>query len=134
MSSMSGSGGSPVQSQSIGADSIILCRHGTRAALYTSWTIGNRGCRFFRCGVWEANDCSFFQWYDPPFTGHEKEVMTYLVQQKNNMKYKIKGLEENAMSLNEDFKILKEKCEEYESVIKDLQRILEVISKTNQNM
>lgn len=50
------------------------------------------------------------------------------------MKYKIKGLEENAMSLNEDFKILKEKCEEYESVIKDLQRILEVISKTNQNM
>uniref|UniRef100_A0A2C9V1T7 Uncharacterized protein n=1 Tax=Manihot esculenta TaxID=3983 RepID=A0A2C9V1T7_MANES len=38
------------------------------------------------------------------------------------------------MSLNEDLKIPKEECEEYEFVIKDLQDRLEVMSKTNKTM
>ncbi|KAJ9184984.1 hypothetical protein P3X46_004666 [Hevea brasiliensis] len=57
-----------------------MCRHGLSALIYTSWTLGNPGRRFFKCGYWEWNDCNFLQWYDPPSHGREKDILTYLLR------------------------------------------------------
>ncbi|KAJ9178712.1 hypothetical protein P3X46_010572 [Hevea brasiliensis] len=65
-------------SEEVSAYSMVMSRHGVRASLYTSWTMGNSRQRIFRCGYWE--------WYDPPCFGYKKEILTFLLRQRNSLK------------------------------------------------
>ncbi|KAJ9145905.1 hypothetical protein P3X46_028233 [Hevea brasiliensis] len=113
------------RSEGMTSEAVVLCRHGAKALMHTSWTLGNLGRRFHHCDAWDGkclffntdfvmdienfsfnvillfvliliqgNDYTFFQWYDPPCTGREREVMCLLVRQSNVLKEKVKGLEE----------------------------------------
>ncbi|XP_057989111.1 uncharacterized protein LOC131172185 [Hevea brasiliensis] len=118
------------QSEDVSGDAVVMCRHGLRASIYTSWTLRNPGRRFSRCGYREGNDCNFFQWYDPSSHGLEKEILTYLLRQRNTFKEKVKGLEELNNTIIERLALMKEKCERLESLSTELKNKVEVLSKS----
>ncbi|KAG8634080.1 hypothetical protein MANES_17G011733v8 [Manihot esculenta] len=94
MSELFGIDFSRVHNDEGNSDSIVYCSHGVRATMYISWMIRNPDHRFHRCETWKGNECSFFQWHDPPFTGQEREVMVSLVRKRSKLKEKVKSLEE----------------------------------------
>ncbi|KAJ9185287.1 hypothetical protein P3X46_004940 [Hevea brasiliensis] len=135
---------SPARSEEVVGDSVVMCRHRVRASLYTSWTMGNPGQTFFRCGYWErsgklsivlwvgdeqGNDCAFFQCYGPPCFGREKEIHTFGLKQRNSLKEKVKVLKDLNNKVTHKWTVINEKCEKMETLNIQLQGTIEELTK-----
>ncbi|KAB1221204.1 hypothetical protein CJ030_MR2G025739 [Morella rubra] len=61
---------------------ITRCNCGLTAPLKTSWTDANPGRRFFGCAKYDgkANQCGFFEWFDPRTCPRGMEVGPHLMK------------------------------------------------------
>ncbi|XP_050214589.1 uncharacterized protein LOC126665740 [Mercurialis annua] len=66
------------------------CCHDVAASVYTAYTKGNPGRRFYRCKFREHDDCNFFEWIDPEVTGRERKVMTKLIDKRDALEEALK--------------------------------------------
>ncbi|XP_050203381.1 uncharacterized protein LOC126653517 [Mercurialis annua] len=66
------------------------CLHDLVASVYTAYTKGNPGRRFYRCKLREYDDCKFFEWIDPEVTGREKKVINKIFEKRDELEEALK--------------------------------------------
>ncbi|WOL11651.1 hypothetical protein Cni_G20415 [Canna indica] len=83
------------------------CSHNIVACLLTSNTRKNPSRRFWRCSHWKERevDCGFFEWHDPEYSGHTKEMLQKLTSEKDNLKHQIMLLQHKNDMLVEKLKL-----------------------------
>ncbi|KAJ9535054.1 hypothetical protein OSB04_un001875 [Centaurea solstitialis] len=71
------------------------CVCGSIGLIKTSWTSRNPGRRFYTCSNMERR-CGFIRWFDPPMCSRSMEIISGLLNSKNQLDAKIKYLEHEA--------------------------------------
>uniref|UniRef100_A0A0E0BAJ1 GRF-type domain-containing protein n=1 Tax=Oryza glumipatula TaxID=40148 RepID=A0A0E0BAJ1_9ORYZ len=56
----------------------VLCRCGTKAAKWISWSVDNPDRRYYKCANARSGGCDFFDWYEGPTSSFIRDLLNDL--------------------------------------------------------